>query len=160
METQSKHIHNIELVEKFRKILFFQISIPPVFFVLYFVLSSMLTRALILLGLNIFILLLVIIIGAAVIFTPFMIYVLIKEKHFGWVITFFIMVVLPYPLILLINYENILLTAWLLLPVIVFYLYCFLIKYSIDEWLKEYYAEQQLAEQKLEWEEKKKEWLI
>ena len=67
------------------------------------------------------------------------------------------MVVLPYPVIYLIIGEYILLTAWLLLPVIPFYLYCFLIKFSVDDWLREYNWEQQLIEQRKEWEEKKKE---
>jgi len=160
MQTQSKYIHNIDLVEKFRKILFYQISIPPLFFALYFILNFMVTKVMVLLGLNIIVVQLVLIIGAAVIFTPFMMYVLYKEKHFGWIVTFFVMVIFPYFPILLINPDNIFLTAWLLLPVVLFYLYCFLIKYSVDEWLKEYRTEQQLVEQRKEWEEKKKEWLI
>jgi hypothetical protein len=35
-----------------------------------------------------------------------------------------------------------------------------LIKFSIDEWIREFNWEQQLAEQRKESEEKKKEWLL
>jgi hypothetical protein len=35
-----------------------------------------------------------------------------------------------------------------------------LIKFSVDDWLREYNWEQQLIEQRKEWEEKKKEGLL
>ena len=70
------------------------------------------------------------------------------------------MVVLPYPIVILINFDNILLTAWLLLPVISFYLYCFLIKFSVDDWIKSYNWEQTLIEERKEREAKSKEGLI
>jgi len=50
----------------------------------------------------------------------------------------------------------ILLSAWLLLPIIMIYLYFFLLKYSVDDWLKKYNEHEQLEEEKKEWEEKRK----
>ena len=143
METESKFIRDIVMVRRFRELLFYELS-TTVVFILHF--------------LGIFLLYFVII--AAIVFTPYMMYVLIKEKRYVWIAIFFFMVVLPYPVLYLTNIENILLTAWMLLPIILFYLYCFLIKYSVVDWLREYSAEQQLIEQRKEWEEKKKEGLL
>jgi len=87
---------------------------------------------------------------AALIFTPYMLYVLIKEKRYEWITIFILMIVIPYIFILLIFYDYILLTAWLIIPVVLLYLYYFLLKYSVDDWLKEYYAHENYEEQKRE----------
>jgi len=142
-ETKSKFVNDIVELRRFRAILYFELSTSA-----GFILSSFWP-------INLYI-----IIAAAILFTPYMLYVLIKERKYGWIVIFFLMVVLPYPVIYLIIGEYILLTAWLLLPVIPFYLYCFLIKFSVDDWLREYNWEQQLIEQRKEWEEKKKEGLL
>ena len=143
MEIRSKIINDIVELRRFRAILYFELSTSA-----GFILPSFWP-------INLYI-----IIAAAILFTPYMLYVLIKERKYGWIVIFFLMVVLPYPVIFLIIGEYILLTAWLLLPVIPFYLYCFLIKFSVDDWLREYNWEQQLIEQRKEWEEKKKEGLL
>jgi len=143
VEIRSKIINDIVEQRRFRAILYFELSTSA-----GFILSSFWP-------INLYI-----IIAAAILFTPYMLYVLIKERKYGWIVIFFSMVVLPYPVIYLIIGEYILLTAWLLLPVIPFYLYCFLIKFSVDDWLREYNWEQQLIEQRKEWEEKKKEGLL
>ena len=143
MEIRSKIINDIVELRRFRAILYFELSTSA-----GFILSSFWP-------INLYI-----IIAAAILFTPYMLYVLIKERKYGWIVIFFLMVVLPYPIIYLIIGEYILLTAWLLLPVIPFYLYCFLIKFSVDDWLREYNWEQQLVEQRKEWDEKKKEGLL
>jgi hypothetical protein len=41
-----------------------------------------------------------------------------------------------------------------------FYFYSFLIKFSVDEWIREYNWNQELIEQRKEQEEKKKEGLL
>ena len=143
MEIRSKIINDIVELRRFRAILYFELSTSA-----GFILSSFWP-------INLYI-----IIAAAILFTPYMLYVLIKERKYGWIVIFFLMVVLPYPVIYLIIGEYILLTAWLLLPVIPFYLFCFLTKFSVDDWLREYNWEQQLIEQRKEWEEKKKEGLL
>ncbi len=89
-----------------------------------------------------------------------MLYVLVNERKYGWIIMFFLVVVLPYPLLYLIIGDYILLPAWMLLPIIPFYFYCFIIKFSVEDWLREYTWEQQLVEQRREGEEKKKEGLL
>jgi hypothetical protein len=142
-ETKSKFVNDIVELRRFRAILYFELSTSA-----GFILSSFWP-------INLYI-----IIAAAILFTPYMLFVLIKERKYGWIVIFFLMVVLPYPVIYVIIGEYILLTAWLLLPVISFYLYCFFIKFSIDDWLREYNWEQQLIVQRKEWEEKKKEGLL
>jgi len=91
-----------------------------------------------------------IIIIAALLFTPYMLFVLIKEKRYSWITMFFIMVVLPCILILLMFYDFVLLSAWLVVPFILFLFYCFILKYSVADWLKEYYTHEEYEEQKKE----------
>lgn len=159
-ETKSKFVNDIVELRRFRTILYFQITIPTSLFLLFIYLYYFLTPVLSFFGINALYLLLGLIIGAAVLFTPYIFYILIKEKHYGWIVIFIFMIVLPYLFILLLFYDYILLTAWMLLPIPLFYLYCFLIKYAVDDWLSEYNWEQQLIEQRKEWEEKKKEELL
>lgn len=132
MEVRSKIINDIIELKRFRAILYFELSTAVIFILNFWPIN------------------LYVIVGVAILFTPYMLYVLYKERKYGWIVIFCLMVVLPYPVIYLIIGEYILLTAWLLLPVIPFYLYCFLIKFSVDDWLREYNWEQQLIEQRKE----------
>lgn len=143
IEINSRFIHDIVEVRRFRAILFYELSTSVAFVLFSFY------------PINLYI-----IIIAAILFTPYMIYVLIKERKYGWITIFFFMVVLPYLIYYLIIGDYILLSGWMLLPIIPFYLYCFLIKFSVDDWLREYSAEQQLMEQRNEWKERKKEGLL
>jgi hypothetical protein len=143
LETNSRFINDIVEVRRFRAILFFELSTSTAFIVQSFW------------PINLYV-----IIGAAILFTPYMIFVLIKERKFGWIIMFFLVVVLPYPILYLIVGDYILLPGWMLLPIIPFYFYCFIIKFSVEDWLREYTWEQQLIEQRRESEEKKKEGLL
>lgn len=143
-----KLVHDIDLVERLRKILFVEIVIPLPLSVIF-----LFNLAIARLGLDFALLLKILlgmIIGAAVLFTPFLFYVLINEKRYGWITIFFFMVVLPYIIILLIFYDFVLLGAWLLLPIILFYFYCFILKYSIADWLKDHYAHEEYKVQKSE----------
>jgi len=142
-ETKSKFVNDIVELRRFRAILFFELSTSVAFVLFSFY------------PINLYI-----IIAAAILFTPYMIYVLIKEKKYGWIAIFFFMVVLPYPILYLILGDYILMPAWMLLPVIPFYFYCFIIKFSVDDWLSEYSAEQQFILQKKEQGEKEKERLL
>jgi hypothetical protein len=70
----------------------------------------------------------------ALIFTPFMLYVLYKEKRKGWIIFFFILISSPF--VLLFAGSQYLLVAGFL-SLATFYLFCFLLKFASDEWVKE-----------------------
>lgn len=142
-ETKSKFVNDIVELRRFREILFFELSTSVAFVLFSFY------------PINLYI-----IIIAAILFTPYMLYVLFKERKYGWIVMFFLVVVLPYPILYLIIGDYILLSGWMLLPIIPFYFYCFIIKFSVEDWLREYSWEQKLIEQRKEWEEKKKEGLL
>ena len=152
-----KIINDIYLVERLKKILFFQIAVSLPTLLLLLILLFTLQK-----DIPILVLVPVYILGGAVIaapvlFTPYLLYVLIKEKHYGWITFFFFMVVLPYIVILIIFFDYILLSAWLLVPILLFYFYCYLLKYSVNEWLLKYYAHERLEEQKIESAKRRKE---
>ncbi len=141
MENKPKKlITDIASIRRLRAILWFEISTVVLFLLSFF---------------GPFIIAIAII--AALLFTPYMLYVLFKEKRYAWISVFFFMIIIPYVIILLIFYDYILLTAWLLLPVILLYSYYFLLKYSVDDWLSEYYAHKQYEEQKRESAKRKEE---
>jgi hypothetical protein len=142
-ETKSKFVNDIVELRRFREILFFELSTSVAFVLFSFY------------PINLYI-----IIIAAILFTPYMLYVLIKERKYGWIVMFFLVVVLPYPVLYFIIGDYILLPGWMLLPIIPFYFYCFIIKFSVEDWLREYSWEQKLIEQRKDWEEKKKEGLL
>jgi hypothetical protein len=138
-ETKSKFVNDIVELRRFREILFFELSTSVAFVLFSFY------------PINLYI-----IIIAAILFTPYMLYVLIKERKYGWIVMFFLVVVLPYPVLYFIIGDYILLPGWMLLPIISFYFYCFIIKFSVEDWLREYSWEQQLIQQKKDEEERKK----
>jgi hypothetical protein len=85
-----------------------------------------------------------IVIAITLLFTPYLLYVLIKEKHYGWIIFYFFMVVVPYIFVPLGFFGNI------LKPAILFFIYCYLLKHTVIEWLQEYDAHLGREEQKRE----------
>jgi len=85
----------------------------------------------------------------AALFTTYILYVLIKEKRFGWLITFFIMVVLPVIITYLVSRgSSFSVMAIILIPFSLFYLYCFLLRYAMDDWIEEYEGKIELEEEK------------
>ncbi|MBU0473253.1 MAG: hypothetical protein KKF62_03740 [Bacteroidetes bacterium] len=101
--------------------------------------------------------LLIVIIFAAIVFTPFMLYVLYKEEKKGWIISFSIIVLLPLIPISLF-YPDLLLIG--LAP---FYLFCFLLRMEVKGWLTEMRARNDLILQKLKKENEGTEledWLV
>ncbi len=74
---------------------------------------------------------------AALLFTPFMLRILIQTQHWGWVKAFAIIVGIPCVL-LFIPVENRILDAALrFLPLFTFYLYCWLLRMKAEEWMEE-----------------------
>jgi len=86
---------------------------------------------------------------AAIIFLPYLVFILFKEKRYGWIITFLIMVVIPFVVSLIIGMkmENNFLT---IIALAFFYFYCFTLKYSVRDWIKEYNWQLVLDKQKRE----------
>lgn len=96
------------------------------------------------------------IILAAVLFTPFIIYVLIKERRWGWLIAFFFIAILPFIISYLVSYGSISFEAMMLVPFIFYYFYCFLIRLSVNQWIKDYNWHIYYEEQKREDDQRKK----
>lgn len=72
---------------------------------------------------------------AAVLFTPYLTYILwIEDKRF-WLITFYLMIIIPFLLsvIFLSNY----LFYFTSLFLAIFYFYCFILRLSVNGWIKE-----------------------
>jgi hypothetical protein len=74
---------------------------------------------------------------AAILFAPFMLYVLFKEKRYGWIIFFIIIVLLPLLIDVLFFYHTNVYLILLFIPLALFYFYCFLLRITIRDWMQE-----------------------
>ncbi len=81
--------------------------------------------------------------AVAIIFTPFLIYVLFKEGKFGWLITFVILVILPALVVITFLFK------YLIIAMLPFYLFCFLIRMETKGWISEMRARNNLVLQKI-----------
>ncbi len=158
MEGTSKIIRDIDTVEQFRKLLVAGYTVPVFAGIIFFAIGHITSAAKI--SSPVFHLVIFLIFSPPVIFTPYIIYVLTKEKRYGWLTTYIMFVVLPGVISLLVIHGGIFAALWMPLLMLPFYLYCFLIKFSVEEWLREYRAEQQLIRQRKERERKQKEGLL
>jgi VIT1/CCC1 family predicted Fe2+/Mn2+ transporter len=145
-------VYNIFLVKRFRVIiaLLVRVSIPilAAIIILYFIIVRYASA----LKLNTEILFypLSFIFGAAVLFTPFLFYVLIKEKRWAWIITFLVMVAFPSLLVFAISFGKIFSIRWMIALMVPFCLYSYLLKHTVGEWIEEYDAHKGREEQKRE----------
>jgi hypothetical protein len=158
MLTGSPIIKDIIAVQRFRKLLVINYTLPPVAAGIFILGQHVLNFLKI--SDPIFAILIFFAISPPVLFTPLFFYVLYREKRYGWLVSYFIMVIIPVILIFIIFQDNI--VHIILFPVymVPYYFYCFIIKFSVDEWIREYNWNQQLIEQRREREEKKKEGLL
>ncbi|MBK8944083.1 MAG: hypothetical protein IPM32_02325 [Ignavibacteriae bacterium] len=129
-------IYNYNLVNTFSTILNYQLSTSILLALSYFHVIALILTSL-----------------AAILFTPFLLYVLFKEKRFGWFTAFIIMIFLPIIISQIVGIEKESFPIILMISLFIFYFYCFVIKYVVSDWLKEYNWSQQLEEQKREKEE-------
>jgi hypothetical protein len=133
-------IYNIFLVKRLRRILLFLVSVSLPILIPIIVIQFIIFKYARNLKLNteIFFYPLCLIVGAAVLATPFIFYVLIKEKRRAWIITFLVMVVLPWLFTYSISFGDIIIVRWMIVLSTPFYLYCYLLKHTISEWIEEY----------------------
>ena len=129
-------IDNYNLVSRFNEILNYQLSSTILLALSYFHGIALILTSI-----------------AAILFAPYMVYVLIKGQRYGWLTSFIILIILPIVISLIAGIKSENLSIVLLLTLLLFYLYCFVIKYVVTDWLKDYTWAQQLAEQKREKEE-------
>ncbi|MFZ1518775.1 MAG: hypothetical protein WAU11_08370 [Ignavibacteriaceae bacterium] len=163
MEENKSLIKNFELVQRFRDILYYQRQISNSSFVLLFLLRFILSHSMISIGIDpvtIIKIILGVFILAALLFTPYIFNVLIKEKKIGWIILFFAMIIIPEVLGYLIFKETLAFEAALLIPLAFFYFYCYIIKFEVDKWLSDYNWYQERMQQKKEREKRIKNEMI
>ncbi|GJQ40703.1 MAG: hypothetical protein HND39_02130 [Ignavibacteriota bacterium] len=145
-------IYNIFLVKRFRIILLLLVSVSLPILIPITVIQFIIIRYARGLKLNteIFFYPLCLIVGAAVISTLFILYVLIKEKRRAWIIAFLVMVVLPWLFTYSISFGDIFVVRWMIVLAAPFYLYCYLLKRTIGEWIEEYEGQELYKERKRE----------
>jgi hypothetical protein len=78
---------------------------------------------------------LIIITLAALIFSPYLLFVLKRENRKGWIYFFLVIVILPAIISTVLYLVNSFLLPLLFIPLFLFYLYCFLLRFSVNEWL-------------------------
>lgn len=163
MAENKKILQDIIAIQRFRDILYYQRQISNSSFALILFLRFILFYGMISIGIDP-VTIIKIVIGvfalAALLFTPYIFNVLIKEKKFGWIILFFAMIIIPEVLGYLIFKETLAFETALLIPLAFFYFYCYLIKYEVDKWLADYNWYQERLQQKKETEERIKNEMI
>lgn len=82
------------------------------------------------------------------VFIPYMIYVLLKEGRHGWIIFFNVMILTP--LLISILFIPSYFSIFMLISVALFYCYCFFLRMTVNEWIKERNWRLQLIEQRNE----------
>jgi hypothetical protein len=87
------------------------------------------------------------------VFIPYLIYVLLKEGRHGWIISFNVMILTP--LIISILFLPSYFSIFMLLSVALFYCYCFFLRITVNEWIRERNWRLQLIEQRNETEKSK-----
>lgn len=75
--------------------------------------------------------------AAAIVFTPFMLYALYQENRKGWIIFFVIIVVIPFILSIILQFTVSFIFPWFLIVLVFFYLYCFLLRMEVNNWVRE-----------------------
>jgi hypothetical protein len=75
---------------------------------------------------------------AAVIFTPLMLKILYEEKKYGWLTTFFIMVILPAIIFYFIDINLMYKSILYFIPIGLFFLYCIMLKWAVRGWVNDY----------------------
>ena len=78
---------------------------------------------------------LIIITLVAIIFTPYLLFVLKIENRKGWIYLFISLVIFPIIISTVLYFVYQFLLPLLFIPLLLFYFYCFLLRFSVNEWL-------------------------
>lgn len=81
--------------------------------------------------------------AAALAFTPFMLYVLFSEKKKGWIILFIVIVIVPIIFLLILSVMVEFSKPLLFITLGLFYFYCFLLRFEVNDWVREASAKNQ-----------------
>lgn len=75
--------------------------------------------------------------AAALIFTPYMLYILFKEDKKSWIVIFIIIVIIPLIILIILTFLFTFDKSLLLIPLGLFYFYCFLLRFEVNSWIRE-----------------------
>jgi len=75
--------------------------------------------------------------AAALIFIPFMLYVLFTEKRKGWIVLFIVIVIVPFILFLILSLMVEFSRPLLFISLGLFYFYCYLLRFEVNDWARE-----------------------
>ncbi|MFA7229021.1 MAG: hypothetical protein WC061_08295 [Melioribacteraceae bacterium] len=95
---------------------------------------------------------------AAIVFTPIMLFDLYKSNKKGWIAAFVVIVIVPLLIILIIGMNSGDIKTFLFIPLAPFYLYTFLLKLSVNERVQELKAREQYEKEKLLRKQELQEW--
>jgi hypothetical protein len=71
---------------------------------------------------------------AAILFSPYLLFVLKKENRKGWIYFFIIIVIIPLIITGSLCILNSFSIVFLFIPLALFYIYCYLLRFSVIEW--------------------------
>lgn len=91
-----------------------------------------------------------------IIVIPYTLRILIKENKIGWIIGLIITSIFPFGFALIMFQTQLFRTHSLIVPVLLYSIFCYLLNSEIKEWLNEFYAHQNRLEQKRLKEERNK----
>lgn len=156
MIENKKFIQDVYLVQRFSNVFNFYIKILIGLIGFLFILRGVIWRSGGVLVGNIdpYIKILSIIITiTAMVFIPYIFFILIKEKRRNWIITLGFVVFLPFLFFLAIFSVDMFFNQSALLPTFLYTIYCYILNSEVKEWLSEYCGHQNRLEQKKQKEE-------
>jgi|UniRef100_A0A7V2ZJN6 hypothetical protein len=134
-------MENIDLLNRLKTILDLEITYPPILLSLtFFIMYSVNNQTSIII---------VVIIAIAKLAIPFIIFVLYKEKKYGWIVSLILLIILPSSIIYWLIRDSVFSRYFLIIPFLLFYFFCVLLKYTVREWLTEAEARLELENQKI-----------
>lgn len=116
----SKSLNRKDKLEKLNRVLSFQISSFLLIIVSFFVEFALLLFA-----------------ALASVFMFYLVYVLWYERKQGWIISFFIFVLGSFALKYVDTGIHLLNKTFYIVPLVAFFTYCFLLKISLPDWIKD-----------------------
>lgn len=134
-------MENVDLLNRLKTILDLEITYPPILLSLtFFIMYSVNNQTSIII---------VVIIAIAKLAIPFIIFVLYKEKKYGWIVSLILLIILPSSIIYWLIRDSVFSRYFLIIPFLLFYFFCVLLKYTVREWLTEAEVRLELENQKI-----------
>ena len=87
--------------------------------------------------------------AAAIVFTPFMLYFLYRGRKIGWMIAFSLIVFIPLIIGLFAGLPCEFGRMILIITIALFYFYCFILRYTVKDWIDNINAKQKYQMEKL-----------